>query len=46
MKAVVLNRRSVCMADDVEDHRAKIKVSDGCSYLGLIEEIKKAKYLQ
>ena len=45
MKNIIINRQSICMADDVENHIAKIIVSDTCSYLGLIEELKRAKYL-
>ena len=45
MKSLFINRESICMADDVEDHLAKIIVSDTCSYLGLLEEVKRAKYL-
>ncbi len=45
MKSIIINRAAVCMADDMDDHKAKIIVSDTCSYLGLIEEVQRTKYL-
>lgn len=45
MKNIIINRQSICMADDVENHMARFIVSDTCSYLGLIEEVQRAKYL-
>lgn len=39
MKTICIDRKSVCMGDDAQDHRMELKVSDDCSYSGLIKAI-------
>lgn len=31
MKNIIINRQSICMADDVENHMARFIVSEGLS---------------
>lgn len=45
MKTIYIDRKSICMADDIDNHSASINVSDNCSYLGLLDAITKVQYL-
>ena len=45
MKNIFVNRQSICMADDMDDHAKTLTVEDNCSYLGVIEAVANARYL-
>lgn len=45
MKTLFFNRKSVCMADDTEDHRIQLLVNDNCSYSEMIKRISEIHFL-
>ncbi len=45
MKTISVNRQSICMGDDMDDHSFSLTVGDHCSYLGVIEAVTNARYL-